>query len=213
MLLALTDHLRCTESHAETWLVARADRAAHGLMIEGVLGCPVCHTERMVRGGVVFWADGGVRANPAAGPDPETSIRLAALLGVTDARAPFVLCGAHGVHSAAIGGMADLTLVLLDPPDDTGAGLATVIRGAPRVPLGERSVQGIALDASHAAADRIDAAVAVLVHGGRMIADAGVPVPAGIKELARDAAQWVGERVATSVPVPLMRAARDTHAT
>ena len=42
MLLALADRFRCTEPHADTWLVARADAADGGWMRDGVLGCPIC---------------------------------------------------------------------------------------------------------------------------------------------------------------------------
>ena len=133
-------------------------------------------------------------------------MRLAALLALTDSSAPYVLCGAAGASATALGGLATVRLVQLDPRDDSDAGLVTVIRGAPRVPFADRSVQGIALDAAHAAADRIEFAVRSLVPGGRMVADACIPVPPGITELARDEAQWVGERVAELVPVALRRA-------
>ena len=218
MLLALTDHLRCTGDHAETWLVARADTAEHGWMVHGVLGCPVCRVERDIRGGVVYWSAEADRAAPNApqqlprprprprSPGDEAVIRLAALLALTESRAPYVLCGAAGACATALGELATVRLVQLDPYDDSDAGLVTVIRGAPRVPFGERSVQGIALDGVHAAADRIDFAVRSLVPGGRMVADASIPVPPGITELARDEAQWVGERVAEAVPVALRRA-------
>lgn len=215
MQLALTDHLRCTGLHVETWLVARADVAEHGWMIEGVLGCPVCLVERTVRGGVVAWdpmAKLVARQRDATHvPDEEATVRLAALLGLTDSLLPFVLCGAAGACAPALGGLAAAAFVLLDPPDDASAGLATVIRGAERLPFAERSVQGIALDSAHAGANVIESAVRALVPGGRMVAAPRVPVPAGIRELARDAAEWVGERVAeptASAPVPLSRARR-----
>ena len=215
MQLALTDHLRCTEPHAETWLVARADVAEHGWMVEGMLGCPACHVERAVRSGVVHWDaahDGDVRGAAAISiPDGDANIRLAALLALTDSHLPFVLCGAAGASAPALGGMANVSLVLINPPDDSSAGLATVIRGAPRVPFAERSVQGIALDSWHASPDLLDSAVRTLVPGGRMVAAAAVPVPLGIRELARDATEWVGERVAeaeTSAPVALGRSRR-----
>ena len=198
MQLALTDQLRCTAAHAETWLVARADVAEHGWMVDGVLGCPVCHLERAVRAGVVIWNDthGATPAGPSGAtvPDDDASVRVAALLAFSDSHAPFLLCGVLGVHAAALGGMATAPLVLLDPPDDSAAGLATIIRGTDRMPFADRSVQGIALDAVHAAAGRIDWAVRALVPTGRMVANADVPVPTGIREMARDDVQWVGER-------------------
>jgi len=50
-------------------------------------------------------------------------------------------------------------------------------------------------------------AVRALVAGARLVAPAGAAVPAGVRELARDEADWVGERdAAPSPPVPLRRA-------
>ena len=210
MLLALTDHLRCTGDHAETHLVARADAAENGWIVRGVLGCPACRVERHVRGGVVHWTAEADRAAPTRPrprpPGDEAVMRLAALLALTESHAPYVLCGATGACATALGGLATVRIVQIDPFDDSDAGLVTVIRGAPRIPFADRSVQGIALDEAHAGPDQIDFAVRSLVPGGRMVADASVPVPPGIKELARDEAQWVGERIAEAIPVTLRRA-------
>jgi hypothetical protein len=76
------------------------------------------------------------------------------------------------------------------------------------VPFAERSVRAIALDALHAAPERIGFAVRALANGGRLVAAADVPVPTGIRELARDATQWVGERIAEPVTITLGRARR-----
>lgn len=214
MLLALTDHLRCTAQHEESALVARADFAEHRRMARGVLGCPVCHVEREVRGGVVYW--GGVVAAAAfvagtagtadtAGTDtdtdPDAVIRAGALLRFGDSLAPFVLCGDEGSAAIGLSGMADAAIVLLDPPDDRAAPLATVIRGAPAVPLADRSVRGIALDARGTDPAWLASAVRVLAPRGRLVAPVGVGVPPGIRELARDDKQWVGERDAGVVAI------------
>jgi hypothetical protein len=169
-----------------------------------------------VRGGVLFWDPGAdvAQAVPArrALPDDESVIRIAALLALSDGAAPYVLCGELGRDAVALGAIAEAPLVLLDPPDDSGAGLATIIRGSPRAPFADLSVRGIALDSAHAAPDRMAAAVRVLVPGGRMVAPPDVAVPAEIRELARDERNWVGERVAdgvtVSAPVRIGRAAR-----
>ena len=50
--------------------------------------------------------------------------------------------------------------------------------------------------------------VAALATRGRLVAPATAPVPIAIRELARDATEWVGEREATPVTVPLARAVR-----
>ena len=47
----------------------------------------------------------------------------------------------------------------------------------------------------------------VLRPDGRLVAPAAIPVPAGIRELARDEREWVGaaEGDAATAPVPLRR--------
>jgi len=214
VLLALTNHLHCTGDHAASWLVARADAAVRGWMVEGELGCPMCDVTRGIRGGILSW-DPAVAAQPVApllmtGPDDDSVIRLAALLALVEGSAPYVLCGDMGRYAVALGAVADAPLVLLDPPDDSAAGLATIIRGAPRMPFADRSVRGIALDAVHASAERVAYAVRVLAPGGRMVAGSDLALPSGIRELARDDRHWVGERVvdhsSMSAPVAIGRA-------
>jgi hypothetical protein len=51
-------------------------------------------------------------------------------------------------------------------------------------------------------------AVAALRPAGRLVAPLSVPLPDGLRELARDERHWVAERVpsaASSEPVPLLR--------
>jgi hypothetical protein len=218
VLLALTDLLRCTNDHAESPLVARADVVEARRLVTGVLGCPVCRAERTIAGGVIHWsappsappsAPAAARAPAAAvpaDPRPDTSgdalMRAAALLGLAATSSPYVLCGEAGLAAAGLVGLTDAVLVLFDPPDDRAAALATVIRGAPRLPVGPRSVRGIMLDEAWATDPaRIASAVAALVPRGRLVAPAAAPLPALVREVARDAVLWVGERDADIVPL------------
>ncbi|MDA1082495.1 MAG: hypothetical protein O2973_12660 [Gemmatimonadetes bacterium] len=199
MLLALTDQLRCTGAHAETWLVARADVVEEHRMVAGVLGCPVCHAERVVRGGILWWErsdSSGQEASSAviADPDADAVMRAGALLGFAESVLPFVLCGAEAIVATGLTGLGEAPLVLLDPPDDRAAPCATIIRGAPAIPMAAGTVRGIALDTAHGRAEFIDSAVTALAQGGRLVAPATFALPAGIRELARDATHWVGER-------------------
>ena len=211
MLLALTDHLRCTAAHEDSWLVARADAVETGRMVEGIVGCPVCHAERVVTGGVLYWegTPGAVPPDPAPDAGAERVMRLGALLGFTEGAAPFVLRGADGLAASGLIGLAEVPLVLLDPPDDRAAPFATIIRGAPGIPFGAGAVRGIAAggrlgnDPGFAAS-----CVRALAPRGRLVAAASAPLPAGIRELARDGLEWVGEREPVPVTVPLSRARR-----
>jgi hypothetical protein len=208
MLLALADHLRCTEPHADSWLVARADIVEAGRMVEGILGCPVCHAERAVRGGVVYWSqDPGRRIQDRArDPHPDRVMRIGALIGFGDSYLPFVLCGADANVAAGLGGLSESPIVLLDPPDDRAALFASIVRDAPAVPFAADSAQGIAVDGAHAGQAYLASCVRALVTGGRLVAPASAPLPAGVRELARDDEQWAAEKEQVTSTVPLRRA-------
>ena len=211
MLLALTDQLRCTEAHADSWLVARADVVEAGRMVEGVLGCPVCQAERAVHRGVVYWSgtEAERASNGAGDPHPDRVIRIGALLAFGDSPMPFVLCGAEAAVASSLSALSDVPLVLLDPADDRAVLFASIVRGVPAIPFGGGSVRGIALDAGHCAPGFIASCVHALAPGGRLVAPAATPVPDGVRELARDAEHWVAEREAAPVTVPLSRVARN----
>lgn len=201
MLLALTDHLRCTAAHEASVLVARADVVHARRMVSGVLGCPVCRDERLVANGVVYWRPGPATApSGAADAAGDAVIRIGALIGLADSTVPYVLCGDAGLAAAGLGGLADAPLILLDPPDDRAASIATVIRGAPRVPLAARAAHGVALDRGWAAdADRVASAVAALAPRRRVVAPVDTVLPFGVREVARDDREWVAERDADVV--------------
>lgn len=208
MLLALADQLRCTEPHADTWLVARADVVEERRMVSGALGCPICHAERAVRDGVVLWTPTAAPVTLSNVPDVsgDALMRVGALIGFTEGAAPYVLCGTESAAALGLSGLADAPLVLLDPPDNRAAPFATIIRGAPRVPLARGAARGIAVDAAHADATWLASCVTALAPRGRLVAPASAPVPSGIRELARDAMNWVGEREPDVVPVSITRA-------
>jgi hypothetical protein len=68
------------------------------------------------------------------------------------------------------------------------------------------SVRGVALDIHHAESPWLADAVRVLRAGGRLVAPASAPLPAGTRELARDDREWVA--VAEGTPatiIPLRR--------
>jgi hypothetical protein len=208
VLLALTDHLRCTAPHEDSWLVARADVVEAGRMVEGILGCPVCHVERAVKAGVLYWepVETAVR-DAASDAGADRVMRLGALLGFTEGGV-YVLCGEDGLAASGLAGLADAPLILLDPPDDRAAPFATIVRGASSIPLGTGAARGVAAGDRLENSDFATSCVRTLAQRGRLVAAAAAAVPAGIRELARDNLEWVGEREPVSVTVPLSRATR-----
>ena len=145
----------------------------------------------MVAGGVAQFDTVTVREQ-ATSPD---AMRVAALLHVTDGAFPILLAG---VYAAAGAGLADVvsgSQVWVNAPRDAAAPAAaySAIEVTGRVPLGVETLAGAAIDAAHAAPDMLDSIVRAVRMGGRIVAPADTPMPVGVKELARDAHEWVAE--------------------
>lgn len=221
MYVELIDALRCPRPHVpgpngspptDTWLVAATRRSDGRCIIDGILGCPVCRAEYRIEGGVANFgaarderAPDVVAVDASAGDpsDPEITLdalRLAALLNLTT---PGGIIAVGGDWDVALDGVADLTDVralvvqpahAYTPREPFGA----LVGG--ELPVAAGALRGVALDARTATPARLAAAVRALRPGGRLVAPADPPVPNGMRELARDAAHWVAERL----PEPTM---------
>jgi uncharacterized protein YbaR (Trm112 family) len=201
MFIELVDALRCPNPHEESWLVASADRMEARHIVNGTLGCPVCKAEFPIRNGVVDFRRGASGALPAsAAPDQEQAMRLAAFLDLTDGQGFAVLLGEWGGHAPLLRTMVETPLVLVDPPEDVeGEPGISVIRCDGELPLAAAASRGIAIDDGPAA--RVASAVRATRVKGRLVAPASMAVPAGVRELARDDAMWVGERETPDSPL------------
>lgn len=211
MFIELVDHLRCPRPHEETWLVVSADRTEGRDIVEGTLGCPICHAEYPIHRGVVGFGRPERSARPAPGAvapvsDPAPAMRLAALLDLSDAAGFALLAGSWARHAHVIRDIVASHLVLLNPapPIDARGGLS-VLEAPDAIPLAEASCRGVALDAAHADPARTTAAVRLLRPRGRLVAPAATPLPPGVSELARDAELWVAERDVAPQVVVLRR--------
>lgn len=200
MLRDLLDALRCPAPHDESWLVAVVTRADGRLLWEADLACPVCASEFTVRRGVASF--GGVpRPSSEAEPDAE---RLAALLGVLDGERPVLLTGAYARAGTALAALTTAPQLWLDAPTDAPTDTPTdaptdvtarrsLLVGCPRLPLGVDTLAAAAVDAAHTAPDMLASIVRALGQGARLVAPVATPLPPGVRELARDAAEWVAE--------------------
>lgn len=211
MFIELVDMLRCPRPHAESWLVVASSRMRDRDIMEGVLGCPVCHAEYPIEGGIARFDEGARCLTPRRPPDEAKAIRLAAFLDLTQPRGYVLLIGTAGSQARLLRELVDVPLLLVNPADDValGGGLSGVTTmGA--LPLARGSAHGAAV--GEPASDELAAAAAEVVRpGGRLVAPAVIAVPAGITELVRDDRAWVGERDAGSFaasPVPLERGSR-----
>ncbi|HEX5830123.1 MAG TPA: hypothetical protein VFY16_04020 [Gemmatimonadaceae bacterium] len=211
MFVDLISMLRCVRAHEESWLVAAAYRTTGRHIVEGALGCPVCHAEYPVAAGIADFAGGAARAAPAPDPsDPretdEDAMRAAALLHLIDVRAPVLLAGRWGTLGERLADLAPASYLVLDPvrPPAVREELSA-LRATGTVPVAAGALHAVALDAATARdPGTVAGAVRTLRARGRLVAPAWLPLPAECTELARDVRHWVAERDAPpSAPVRL----------
>jgi hypothetical protein len=208
MFVELLDKLRCPNAHEDSPLIAAASRTVDRRIMEGTLGCPVCHAEFIVHNGAVEIGGGApVPSLTPGAPSHERVIRLAALLGLDERGGLYVLDFTSSLFIASFAGLSPSAHFVALTGSDESEGAGIVIRGrGPVLPLAKGCARGIALDMASPALLR--SAVQVLAPGGRLVAPADAPIPDGITELARDDEQWVGEREAVPVLSALRRAPR-----
>lgn len=205
MFIELVDALRCPATHEESWLVASADRMEARHIVEGVLGCPVCARQFPVRSGVVdFRTSGTVVRHPEVNADDTSATRLAAFMNLTDAQGFALLIGSRGAHAELLMQLVETPLILVDPPATmTGQpGISVIRTDGGALPLARGAARATALDAADAT--RAAAAVEATRTNGRIVAPAALALPLGVRELARDPVDWVGERESgATVPIVL----------
>lgn len=193
----LLDALRCPAVHEESWLVAVVHSAEGSALIHAELACPVCGAEyRIVQGVAQFAAETTREGEPpteSVAPLPEQTLRLAALLGVAESQLPIALIGRYAAMSALLTDFVAAPQVLVNAGGVPGVLGASRIIVADRLPLGVGTLAAAAIDEVHASATMLESVGRALRMGGRMVAPALVPVPAGMREIARDAAEWVAE--------------------
>ncbi len=208
MFIELVDALRCPVPHGESWLVAAAVRMESRHIVAGTLGCPVCSAEYPIRDGVVDFRRVASSALAARGPSSaDDAMRIAALLDLSDAQGFAVLLGGWGSHAAELTSVAEVPLVLIDPPIDVaGSPGISVVRCDGPLPLADGAARAMAMDAGDAV--RVDSAVRATRATGRILAPVSVGVPDGVRELARDDHAWVGERAASPSPLVTLHVRR-----
>jgi uncharacterized protein YbaR (Trm112 family) len=208
VFVELIESLRCPRDHEESPLIVTASRTEARHILEGILGCPICHAEFPIRGGEAFF--GTEVTTEAIAPNPEMAMRLAAFLDLTDARSFAILCGSWGAHAEEVRTITDTPLLLVNPPAGVDVSATGIVRTRGRLPVASLAARAAALDDG---GDALLAAstVAAVRPNGRVVGPVTRPMPDGVRELTRDAQMWVGEKSAASEDptrrlVPLRRA-------
>ncbi|MGA0920470.1 MAG: hypothetical protein ACO3SD_07130 [Gemmatimonadaceae bacterium] len=217
MRLELAERLQCPGDHRATPLVVVASAVVDRDLRRGTAGCMQCGREaRFLDGDLWGAATSGVPASPrgaegaegrrdaarhAEAPSIDALDRLQALLGLAEAGGAVLLGGRYAAYAAGLQARLDLMVVVMDPEDRTFTSAARVIGFAGAIPFTDGTFRAAALDDG-----RLIAAAGQAVRpGGRIVAPITCARPAMIALLAADAAEWVGERGATPVVVPLQR--------
>lgn len=191
MLRDLLDSLRCPRAHDESWLVAMVHRAEGPLLIEADLACPTCGAEFVVSDGVARF-DAVAPFTYDGTPDV---MRLAALLNVSESAFPVLLAGTRAAAAPGLASLVPVAQIWVNAPAGIPAPVAphSALEVTGRVPLGVQILSGAAVDRSHNAPDMLDSIVRAVRVGGRIVAPVDTPLPSAVKELARDATDWVAE--------------------
>ena len=219
MFIELVDSLRCLEPHEETWLVAAVDRRDGRHIMHGTLACPICRREYPIRDGVGWFAREAEQAAARLTTSPDHSdepadddrvTRAAALLGLIDAGGIVILGGPWTGVADRLPELGVAHVVVLNAPTSRESPQeVSAIVVDDLLPFRQTALRAAALGGATATASLLSSAVSALRSRGRLVAPADAPVPTGVTELARDDANWVGERAAVaSPPVPLRSARR-----
>jgi uncharacterized protein YbaR (Trm112 family) len=222
MHVDLVEALRCPNGHADGWLVAAADAMVDRRIVRGTIGCPQCGAEWPVVDGALHLtrraaptaaqravgaSSGTDNAEPASlpAPEPADTLRTAALLALTDARGAVLLAGEYARQADAVQRETGVLILTLNPAPGVATAHARLFADSP-LPVGVGTFRGVCLDERHSTAPWLASATRVVEQGGRVIASHHAPLPADLRELARDDREWVAEvRVAASGLVPLRR--------
>jgi hypothetical protein len=191
------DLLRCPEPHEESWLVAAFHRMDGRDVVDAKLGCPVCNAEYFVRDGVAVFGDG------KAGGRQQTinPAHIAAFLNLTSPGKTIVLAGAMAAQSAGVALAAEARVISFNAEHPTRLDQVAEITGGARVPLAANSLDGIALDESHATKEFLSEAERLLRSGGRLLVPASASLSGSFHKLASDSNHIVAERISELIPL------------
>jgi uncharacterized protein YbaR (Trm112 family) len=194
VFIELTDHLRCPEDHAESFLVLIPDEMAGRVVQRGVLGCPVCRKEYPIRDGVVYFGEPPATVEPGGPETAVDAVAIAAFLGIEGPGGYVALVGDAAGYAPGLSGLwPGVHLVLVNPPRDTPGGESWSILHASRLPIQSRALRGIVLGAPFGRQEPWPAqAIAAVLPGLRAAGQGAAPRSPGFELLGEAEGWWVG---------------------
>lgn len=195
----LLDALRCPASHDESWLVAVVHAAVGPSIIDADLACPICHAAYPLRAGVAHFGPPRTAAAVRDGSHAVTldPIRVAALLGLTEGATPLLLAGAYANVGETLHALCPSPQLWINRTAVPTIDEHSLLCVSTRVPLGAATLAAAAVDGAHADEVMLTSIIRAVRQGGRILAPVAVQVPpalrASVRELARDATEWVAE--------------------
>ncbi len=180
MHLYLTDRLACPRCGPEFGLVLLAHDVRDRRILAGDLGCPNCRETYPVRGG---WGD--LRppprtpllsgSKPKGEFGPAETLRVAALLGVTEGPGTLLLRGPAAFHAGALGGLVPGVEVVADHPGtrdlEEEGGVSRLVTGG-RLPFFGGTFRAVLLSGGWSGADLEEGARVVAPLGRLVVLDA-----------------------------------------
>jgi hypothetical protein len=196
MFIELTDALRCTADHAESYLVLLPGKLEGRQVISGELGCPVCGRVVHISDGVADFGGG----KPSDGKPVLTAEAVAAFLGISGPGGYVALVG--GVTSLALDLgklLPDVGLVLINPFEGASGAPAAGILHAARLPLKTGSMRGVVLGADFSCdGEWVRDTVRAVLPGLRIVAEGEAPAGDLVEVLATSPECWVGRKAAAA---------------
>ncbi|OLD44946.1 MAG: hypothetical protein AUI63_06155 [Gemmatimonadetes bacterium 13_1_40CM_2_60_3] len=188
--------------HEETWLVASLRAISNRFVLDGTLGCPVCHAEYRIKKGIADFTETRELAHESPEPSgpsgnrEEVATRVGAFLNATEPGATLVLGGSWAEAAQELSVMTETRILALNPSkrvqESETVGL---LRVSHEIPLAPASVLGVAIDASFPP-EIISSALRVVRAGGRIVGPSAFGTPSDLSVLARDENYWVAEKPA-----------------
>lgn len=184
MYLLLTDVLACPRCGPEFGLILLADLIDDRRVLEGRMGCANCREQYPVRGGVLDARTAAGAEDPASpspgapSADAEAAMRLAALLGLADARGTVLVAGPGAALAGGVSALVEeLEVAALAPRWEDGverAGVSRIAAGGGRLPFRDRTLRGVAFTGG--ADDALLAeGLRVLQPGARIVVERAAP--------------------------------------